>query len=335
MRGVPSRSFLRNIANLPPSRRQDKCAQAPHPAFVRSLARMKKRVVVDSDDESDVEGLARKAVPSKYAKRAKLSQDHASKSSSSEAVENEYVCPITHELFIDPVTAEDGRVYERAALLRMFEGITDHRGNDLFGDIRSPMTNEPMGQALLAAHQVRSALAALIAAGVIAGERATTWQEEMDEREKDRRTVDSLKTECDKDDTESMLILGRLFETGGLGLEVDLVKAYWLYHQAANAGNAQAACRVGDMLLKGKGVARDADVANKYLFAAALMGSEHACSYMGNVHANGINGYELDEDHALDWFKKMRKCKTKDSHPEYRKIASDFLREHGVPDEEV
>lgn len=304
---------------------------------------MKKRVVVDSDD-SDCEGPAFSDLPRfekcHRSKRAKLSQDHASKSStskssSSEAVENEYVCPITHELFIDPVTAEDGRVYERAALLRMFEGIADHRGNDVFGDIRSPITNEPMGQALLAAHQVRSALAALIAAGVIAGERATTWQEVMHKREEDRRTVEHLKTECDKGDSASMLILGRLFETGGLGLELDLVKAYRLYHRGAMEGNAQAACRVGDMLLKGKGVARDADVANKYLFAAALMGSEHACSYMGNVHANGINGYELDEEHALDWFKKMRTCKTKDSYPEYRKIASDFLREHGVPDEEV
>tara|TARA_Y100000768_G_scaffold360285_1_gene317409 strand:- start:269 stop:1171 length:903 start_codon:yes stop_codon:yes gene_type:complete len=299
---------------------------------------MKKRVVVDSDDEDDVEELAPKTVPHHSSKRAKLSEDHASKSStskssSSEAVENEYVCPITHELFIDPVTAEDGRVYERAALLRMFRGYTDHLGNDLFGDIRSPITNEDMGQKLLAAHQVRSALAALIAAGVIAGERARTWQEVMDKREADRRAVDSVKKQCDEGDTESMLILGRLFETGGLGLEVDLTKAYQLYHQAAMEGDAQAACRVGDMLLKGKGVARDADVANKFFFAAALMGSEHACSYMGNVHANGINGYELDEDNALVWFKKMRTCKTKDSYPQYRKIASDFLREHWVSDE--
>lgn len=307
---------------------------------MRSLARMKKRVVVDSDDEDDVEKLTSKTVPYHSSKRAKLSEDHASKSStsksssSSEAVENEYVCPITHELFIDPVTAEDGRVYERAALLRMFEGMTDERGNDLFGDIRSPITNEDMGQALLAAHQVRSALAALIAAGVIAGERARTWQEVMDKREGDRRTVASVKKQCDEGDTASMLILGRLFETGGLGLEVDLTKAYGLYHQAAMEGDAQAACRVGDMSLKGKGVARDADVANKFFFAAALMGSEHACSYMGNVLSKGINGYELDEGSAVVWFKKMRTCKTKDSYPQYRKIASDFLREHGVPDEE-
>ena len=32
-----------------------------------------------------------------------------------EAVE-EYVCPITAELPVDPVTAEDGRVYERHAI---------------------------------------------------------------------------------------------------------------------------------------------------------------------------------------------------------------------------
>ena len=29
---------------------------------------------------------------------------------------DELVCPITHELPVDPVTAEDGRVYERSAI---------------------------------------------------------------------------------------------------------------------------------------------------------------------------------------------------------------------------
>jgi hypothetical protein len=31
-------------------------------------------------------------------------------------VADEYVCPITAELPIDPVTAEDGRCYERCAI---------------------------------------------------------------------------------------------------------------------------------------------------------------------------------------------------------------------------
>ncbi len=293
---------------------------------------MKRRVVLDSDNDSDsdVEELMPKTGQHPWSKRAKLSQDHAS--SISEAVENEYVCPITHELFIDPVTAEDGRVYERAALLRMFEETT-REGEIVFEEIRSPMTNEPMGQTILAAHQVRSALAALIAAGVIVGERATTWQEAMDKREKDRLYVAFLRTQCDEGDAESMLILGRLYEKGGLGLEVDLAKAYRFYNRGAMAGDAQAACRTAHMLLKGKGITRDLELANKFFFAAALMGSEHACSYMGNVHANGVNGYVRDEDIALVWFKKMRTCKLKDSDPPYRKDASEFLRQHGVPDE--
>lgn len=44
------------------------------------------------------------------------------------SLENILCCPITHELFIDPVLAEDGRTYEK-------EAITMY-------DIRIPTTNE-------------------------------------------------------------------------------------------------------------------------------------------------------------------------------------------------
>ena len=36
-------------------------------------------------------------------------------------VAEEYVCPITAELPVDPVTAEDGRCYERCAIEEWFE----------------------------------------------------------------------------------------------------------------------------------------------------------------------------------------------------------------------
>ena len=48
---------------------------------------------------------------------------------------DEYLCPITQELPIDPVTAEDGRVYERSAIEEW-----------LATNEKSPHTNEPMGK---------------------------------------------------------------------------------------------------------------------------------------------------------------------------------------------
>ncbi|EOD24843.1 hypothetical protein EMIHUDRAFT_238249 [Emiliania huxleyi CCMP1516] len=60
----------------------------------------------------------------------------------------EFVCPITLELPIEPVTAEDGAIYERDAiekyfLMRTSQGLA----------LRSPLTNKPMGQGLLPAIQ--------------------------------------------------------------------------------------------------------------------------------------------------------------------------------------
>ena len=51
----------------------------------------------------------------------------------SKAVVQNLVCPITHQLFVDPYIAEDGRLYEKAAISKW-----------LNSEKRSPVTNEPM-----------------------------------------------------------------------------------------------------------------------------------------------------------------------------------------------
>ncbi|MGB1390442.1 MAG: U-box domain-containing protein [Paracoccaceae bacterium] len=48
----------------------------------------------------------------------KTIEAHAKRQRVVKGLEEEYVCPIAQELFIDPVTAEDGRVYERAKIAR-------------------------------------------------------------------------------------------------------------------------------------------------------------------------------------------------------------------------
>lgn len=65
-------------------------------------------------------------------------------------IAKEFVCPISLELPLDAVTAEDGWIYDRAS-------ISAHMA--MQGDyVRSPMTNEPMGSRLLPAWQVRSVI---------------------------------------------------------------------------------------------------------------------------------------------------------------------------------
>ena len=61
-------------------------------------------------------------------------------------LENVLVCPITQELFVEPVLAEDGHTYERSAISRWFNT----------GNTRSPVTNEELeGKKLVPNHVIR------------------------------------------------------------------------------------------------------------------------------------------------------------------------------------
>ena len=67
----------------------------------------------------------------------------------------EMVCCITLELPFDPVTAEDGRVYERKAIQEYFKGKSD-------SEIKSPYTRKPMGKRLFPAMQHKNMIEILI-----------------------------------------------------------------------------------------------------------------------------------------------------------------------------
>ena len=61
---------------------------------------------------------------------------------------DEYKCPITMELIVDPVLATDGRLYEREAIEKWLQT-----------NRTSPVTNEPMEQQLIGSIQARRASA--------------------------------------------------------------------------------------------------------------------------------------------------------------------------------
>jgi len=69
-----------------------------------------------------------------------------SKMTQASKLENCLVCPITQELFVDPVFAEDGHTYERGAITRWFNT----------GNTRSPVTNEELeGKRLIPNHVLK------------------------------------------------------------------------------------------------------------------------------------------------------------------------------------
>ena len=112
-------------------------------------------------------------------------------------VAEEYVCPITAELPIDPVTAEDGRFYERHAIEEWFSRQPE-------AQVKSPVTNELMGKRLFPAVQVRNSLKRLVESGAISGSKADAWKKAM----ADEAKVARLRVKADGGDADAMDVLG-------------------------------------------------------------------------------------------------------------------------------
>jgi hypothetical protein len=102
------------------------------------------------------------------AKRAKTAV-----SSVMNTLADEFLCPITQELPVDPVMAEDGKFYERWA-------IEEWLGKQQ----RSPSTGVEMGTRLTPVTQVRNAIGHLVASGEIDGDKVTAWKKNLEKEKK-------------------------------------------------------------------------------------------------------------------------------------------------------
>ena len=104
-------------------------------------------------------------VPETKADKAALSTSHTLVGQS---IVDAYLCAITLGLPVDPVTAQDGRVYERAAIEKHVQS------NPI--NLRSPITNSPMGPQLHQNPQAKDIIKTSIENGDIVGDLATEWQ---------------------------------------------------------------------------------------------------------------------------------------------------------------
>ena len=77
------------------------------------------------------------------------------------------------ELPIDPVIAEDGKLYERK---KITEWLEKHQ--------HSPYTNEAMGTRLMPANQVKDMIGKMIKSGIVTGEVADAWLQKVKDDEK-------------------------------------------------------------------------------------------------------------------------------------------------------
>jgi hypothetical protein len=170
------------------------------------------------------------AMPPKRGREAAEAEDETvqlrrHKSATEEAFA-ELVCPITFSLPVDPVTAEDGKVYERSAIEEWLK--QQHK---------SPVTNLAMGTRLLPALQVKNMIRTMVASGALTGDKVDAWKLKLEEEE----VVAEWLREAEAGDGVFMWILGVSYEHGLTGLAKDKAKAIEWYEKSHDAPPASAA----------------------------------------------------------------------------------------------
>jgi TPR repeat protein len=231
------------------------------------------------------------------------------------SVLEEYICPITRELPLRPVAAEDGRIYEGSAIEKW---VGQARPADQ--PLRSPVTNEPMGPRLVPAVQVRNSIELLANSMEGSDPLAAHWMV----RRGEEKAVAEMRQAAEGGHGPSAFRLGRWYHEGKKGLVQDNAQAWMWWKRGAELRDTKATCACAVACAQGHGVPVNDTLAVYYYMLAAHAGSEYACFQLGCGFANGKYGLPTDKEEARWWFEKMPAC-TERAHAAIREKAAAYL----------
>ena len=157
---------------------------------------------------------------------------------------DDLICPILLELPLDPVTAKDGRVYERS-------GIEQHISKAKSPEsLKSPITRAFMGMRLFPAIEHKNLIQTLIDNSVITGELADSWNEKVEEA----NLEEELFKLAESGESDAMVEVGFRYKKVNSGFKQDYEKAVFWYKRAHDVGEIAATANLGYFLLTGRGV---------------------------------------------------------------------------------
>ena len=261
-----------------------------------------------------------------------------------EAALDEFLCPITRKLPIDPVLAEDGIIYERKAIEQWF---TTQR--DIGSVVKSPSLHRNIGrvriciillrapltralcQGLIAALAVKNAIEKMINGGLLIGEKAREWKNEM--------SVHEVYKKAEAGEASSMWLLGTWLSEGANDISQDLLQAFHWFRLCANKGYTKGMTSTAQAYLDGKGVQQSTCLGLYWATRAAESGSEHAHFLLGYCFSTGNYTVPVDHGIAREWYTKMRvyDCLQASAHTAFtcvdsdeksRELADKWLQEH-------
>ena len=224
------------------------------------------------------------------------------------------LCPISQELPVDPVIAEDGQIYERGAIVEW-----------LSRNATSPITRAPMGTKLLPAVPVRNTIGSLIKSGAIEGELAEAWREKLENKMK----VKEVGLKAEGGDGTAMWQLGLWYDFGRQGLPIDAVQSRAWYERSAAARDPKGMAAFGDALLCGWGGPQNTALGLVMASQAAELGSDLGAYILGQAFFKGQWGLAKDFVRARFWLKKIvdGECEHKNLRDPARNKLYPWLRE--------
>ena len=225
----------------------------------------------------------------------------------------ELVCPITFSLPVDPVTAEDGNVYERSAIEDWLEKQR-----------KSPVTNLAMGTRLLPALRVKNMIRGMVASGALTGDKVDAWKLKLEEEEE----VAEMRRKAEAGDGTAMYALGLWYELGQNGLAKDVAKAFEWFEKSHEAGYASGTGCLGMCYLAGAGVPKCPVHGAILMSDAAARGSKAACYNLGRAYAEGVWGLPKDEKMARRYYSMVASAAIADCSDAGKEEAATWLREH-------
>jgi len=231
------------------------------------------------------------------------------------------VCPITQELPVDPVIAEDGRIYEKSAIEDWF---SSREGQDL----KSWVTNEPMGTKLFPAVQARNTIKGMVQTGAISGAKADAWKKRLEDEEK----VTELHRQAEVGDAGAMMYLYFAYRDADHGLKRDEKEAFEWAKRAADLDHVAGLTELADCYALGIGTELNDARALFQNARAADRGSEIACYAVAQANRFGLLGLDRDPWEASKWYRKMSECGVKNAPQSARDKAAEFLREQSARD---
>tara|TARA_B100000945_G_scaffold189852_1_gene152513 strand:+ start:1730 stop:2560 length:831 start_codon:yes stop_codon:yes gene_type:complete len=243
-----------------------------------------------------------------------------------EHIADELVCPITRELPINPVLADDGRIYEKSAIEKWFSKMRCEGKHIPI----SPVTNDIISTKLLPCFQVRNNIEEIIRNGILPDEKKNAWNDLL-ALEKE---VNETKIEARKGNVIAMVDLAFWYRDGIKNLPIDMNKSLEFFKKAAYYSNPIALAHTGIFYIEGtlssdnvRVIDQDIPTGFMMLGQAAVQHCDYACFILGEFYSRG-KYIKLDKDKASEWYRKFMRCTKIHTTEEMLNISREYLRIH-------